>query len=106
MAALDRNWLTEGWMDFEYKKYLLLAYLQETAGQFDEKKLYPRLAELTEHLRGLQLLKDKKLAISKDFPKEISRLDFEKFKVEYKSAFEDDELIKEMRQPTLKERKK
>lgn len=96
MAALDKNWLTEGWMDFEYKKYLLLAYLQETAGQFDEKKLYPRLAELTEHLRSLYLLKEQKVAISKDFPKEISRLDLEKFKVEYKNSFEDDELIKEM----------
>jgi hypothetical protein len=96
MTALDKNWLTEGWMDFEYKKYLLLAYLQETAGQFDEKKLYPRLSELTEHLRGLQMLKDQKIAISKDFPKEISKLDFEKFKVEYKSTFEDGELIKEM----------
>src|SRR5580698_5758553 len=96
METLNKNWLTEGWMDLEYKKYLLLAYLQETAGQFDEKKLYPRLSELSEHLRSLQLLRDKKVAISKDFPKEITRLDFEKFKVEYKNAFEDDELIKEM----------
>ena len=96
MEPLNKNWLTEGWMDLEYKKYLLLAYLQDTSGQFDEKKLYPRLSELTEHLRSLKLLKETKVAISKDFPKEISRLDFEKFKVEYKNAFEDDELIKEM----------
>ena len=46
MATLDKNWLTDGWMDFEYKKYVLLAYLQETAQQFDQKKLYPRLSEL------------------------------------------------------------
>jgi hypothetical protein len=96
MAALNKNWLTDGWMDFEYKKYVLLAYLQETAQHFDEKKLYPRLSELTEHLRGLQLLKGQKLAVSKDFPKEITRLDLENFKVEYKETFEDDELIKEM----------
>ena len=96
MAALDKNWLTDGWMDFEYKKYVLLAYLQETAQHFDEKKLYPRLSELTEHLRGLQLLKEQKVAVAKDFPKEITRLDFEKFKLEYKEVFQDDELIKEM----------
>ena len=96
MAVLDKNWLTDGLIDFEYKKYLLLAYLQETVGQFDQKKLYPRLSELTEHLRGLHLLKEQKVALSKDFPKEISKLDFEKFKVEYKNAFEDSELIKEM----------
>jgi hypothetical protein len=96
MAALDKNWLTDGWMDFEYKKYVLLAYLQETAQHFDEKKLYPRLSELTEHLRSLHLLKEQKTAVAKDFPKEITRLDFEKFKVEYKEVFQDDELIKEM----------
>ena len=96
MATLDKNWLTDGWMDFEYKKYVLLAYLQETAQHFDEKKLYPRLSELTDHLRGLQLLKEQKVAVAKDFPKEITRLDFEKFKIEYKEAFQDDELIKEM----------
>ena len=96
METLNKNWLTEGWMDLEYKKYLLLAYLQETAARFDEKKLYPRLSELTEHLRSLKLLKEQKVAISKDFPKEITRLDLENFKVEYKNAFEDDDLIKEM----------
>ncbi len=35
METLNKNWLTEGWMDLEYKKYLLLAYLQETAASFD-----------------------------------------------------------------------
>ena len=96
MATLDKNWLTDGWMDFEYKKYVLLAYLQETAQQFDQKKLYPRLSELTEHFRSLHLLKEQKVAVSKDFPKEITRLDLEKFKIEYKDVFQDDELIKEM----------
>jgi len=96
MATLDKNWLTDGWLDFEYKKYVLLAYLQETAQQFDEKKLYPRLSELTEHFRSLQLLREQKVAVSKDFPKEITRLDLEKFKIEYKDVFQDDELIKEM----------
>ncbi len=47
-------------------------------------------------MRSLKLLKEQKVAISKDFPKEITRLDLENFKVEYKNAFEDDDLIKEM----------
>ena len=96
MVTLNKNWLTEGWMDFEYKKYILLSYLQQTAREFDEKKLYPRLAELTEHYRSLHLLKEQKIAVAKEFPKEITRLDFEKFKVEYKDVVQDDELIKEM----------
>lgn len=29
MKTLNHNWLTEGLIDFEYKKYILLSYLQE-----------------------------------------------------------------------------
>jgi hypothetical protein len=28
MNKLSENWISEGWIDFEYKKYLLLAYLK------------------------------------------------------------------------------
>jgi hypothetical protein len=96
MVSLDKNWLTEGAIDFEYKKYLFLAYLQDTAARFDEKKLYPRLTELVEHFKSLRDLKEQKVVIARDFPKEISRLDLENFRVEYKSLFQDDELIKEV----------
>lgn len=96
MKTLDKNWLTEGRIDFEYKKYLLLAYLQEAGKNFKEKKLYPRLSELVEHYQSIQLLRNKKLLTAKDFPKEISRLDFENFKVEYRQLFADDELLSEI----------
>lgn len=96
METLNQNWLTEGLVDFEYKKYLLLAYLHEAGKRFDERKLYPKLSELVEHYKNLQLFRREKLSVEKDFPKEISRLDFEKFKVEYKEVFQDDELIKEL----------
>jgi hypothetical protein len=96
METLDKNWLTDGLIDFEYKKYLLLSYLQQAGKCFDERKLYPKLSELVEHYQGLQLFKEQKVAVAKDFPKEISKLDFEKFKVEYKETFQDPELIKEL----------
>ncbi len=96
MAALDHNWLTEGRIDFEYKKYLLLAYLQEVGKNFDQRKLYPKLAELVEHYRNLQLFKETKQSVAKGFPKEISKLDFEKFKIEYHQMFEDHELLGEI----------
>jgi hypothetical protein len=96
MAELTQSWLTDGWIDFEYKKYMLLAYLQEASQRFDEKKLYPKLSELMEHYNNVRLFRDKKLAAAKDFPKEITRLDFEKLKVEYQEFFEDDELLKEL----------
>lgn len=96
METLQQNWLTEGTIDFEYKKYLLLAYLQQTVRNFDEKKLYPKLSELMDHYNNLQLFKEKKITVAKDFPKQISKLDFEKFKIEYHQFFEDDDLLKEI----------
>lgn len=96
MATLHPNWLTEGLLDFEYKKYILLAYLQEVGKNFDEKKLYPKLSELVEHYRNLKTFSDTKTSVANEFPKEISKLDFEKFKVEYQQQFEDDELLREI----------
>jgi hypothetical protein len=96
MESLNKNWLTEGLIDFEFKKYLLLAYLQDAGKSFDDKKLFPKLSELVEHYQNLQLFRKEKLSVEKDFPKEISRLDFEKFKVEYKEVFKDDEVLKEI----------
>lgn len=96
MAALSNHWLTEGWIDFEYKKYQLLAFLQETSNMFGEKKLYPKLSELINHYDNLQLFSTQKKLMAESFPKEISRLDFEQFKVKYESVLADDALMQEL----------
>lgn len=96
MINLRQDWLTEGHIDFEYKKYLLLGYLQQVEQEFDAKKLYPRLSELVEHYRNLEILKEQKKTAANSFPKEITNLDFETFKLEYRSLYEDDQLIKEI----------
>lgn len=96
MDSLSHSWLTEGHIDFEYKKYVLLAYLQQVSRQFDEKKLYPKLSELITHYEQLQLFKHKKLLTSEAFPRHISKLDFEKLKVQYQSMFDDGDLLKEI----------
>lgn len=96
MTALQQNWLTDGLIDFEYKKYMLLAYLQQVVRNFDEKKLYPRLSELMQHYEHLKVFQEKKMAVTGTFPKQISKINFEKLKVEYRQLFEDDELLKEI----------
>ena len=53
MKNLSENWITEGWVDFEYKKYVLLAYLQHVESQVKEGKLYPPLGELVQHYSKL-----------------------------------------------------
>jgi hypothetical protein len=96
MVDLKQDWLTDGHIDFEYKKYLLLAYLQQAGNEFGAKKLYPKFSELLEHYRNLEILKEQKKIAINNFPKEISKLDLEKFRIEYRSVVQDDELIKEI----------
>jgi len=60
MAELKQDWLTDGPIDFEYKKYLLLAYMQHVGQEFDARKLYPKFSELVEHYRNLETLREQK----------------------------------------------
>ena len=96
MVELKHNWLTEGHIDFEYKKYMLLAYLQQVGQEFGAKKLYPKFEELIHHYKNLETIREQKKVASNSFPKEISKLDFEQFKIEYTTLLQDDELIKEI----------
>jgi hypothetical protein len=96
MKQLNKNWLTEGLIDFEYKKYVLLAYLQEVKGNFDSVKLFPHLSDLVFHYQNLLSVKHNKDLLYENFPKEISKADFEKLKLQYKRLVEDDDLMREL----------
>jgi hypothetical protein len=94
MDKLDSNWLVNGLVDFEYKKYTLLAYLQSVDKRFNSYQLFPCLSDLITHYEQLQVFKDRKQALSSLFPKEIIKADLEKLDFEYQTLFEDDELMK------------
>lgn len=96
MKQLNPNWLTEGWVDFEYKKYILLAYLQEVSYDFDEKKLYPVLSDLVMHYNNLITIKKNKTYVSNFFPKQISKIDLENFRVEFERLIADDEYMEDV----------
>jgi len=97
MKNLNSDWFVEGLPDFEYKKYLLLAYLQHVSSEFAEVRLYPSFAELIHHYNNLANFKDKKQAISKKFPKTVSKeVDLKKLKLSYKPSIEDDNQLKEI----------
>jgi hypothetical protein len=51
---LDPEWIYQDPIDFEHKKYTLLAYLQKCDKRFDELKIYPDFVELSLHLANLQ----------------------------------------------------
>lgn len=95
MAELSKNWLTEKHIDFEYKKYLLLSYLQDVGKQFSATKLYPWLAELIDHYKSAISVKENKLNLKKYFPQRLSKID-EKGQFTFENIVNDDELMLEL----------
>jgi hypothetical protein len=96
MMTLPKNWITEGLIDFEFKKYQLLSYLQETNKQFKALKLYPVLAELIEHHRLLDELQKGKTDLKNLFPKALTSIDLENLQLNYQPKVHDDEIMKEI----------
>jgi hypothetical protein len=96
MATLEENWLTNGLIDFEYKKYMLLAYLQKVKTKFGSVRLYPYLSDLVLHYQNMVALKNNKQLLYSNFPQEISKADLETLSLHYKKMVEDDELMQEL----------
>ncbi|GAB4330043.1 MAG: hypothetical protein OHK0038_04270 [Flammeovirgaceae bacterium] len=94
MKKLNDNWLTDGLIDYEYKKYVILAYLQSVRNEFNSHKLYPIFSDLIFHYQNLLKIKENKELIYESFPKEISKADFEKLEITYKSIVDDNEMMK------------
>ena len=86
MKKLSVNWLTEGLMDFEYKKYLLLAYLQEVETQFGAQRLYPMLNDIIGHYKQLLEVRESKQGLEQHFSKTLEAIDWEKLALRYKNS--------------------
>ena len=93
MTNLHEDWLTNGLLDFEYKKYLALAYMQGVKQKFEEKKLYPFMSDLVFHYNNLTTIRQNKQLLFENFPKELTRADFEQLKLDYRRIVEDDQLM-------------
>lgn len=96
MNNLSQNWITQGLIDFEYKKYILLAYLQSVNKNFIENKLYPYFSDMISHYKNLISLRDKKQTTESLFPSEIKKIDLNKNKILYEKIIEDKEVMKEI----------
>lgn len=96
MESLKDNWLTEGLIDFEYKKYQLLAYLKKVKDSFKRVELYPHLSDLVFHYRNLVTLRENKMIIGESFPKEISDEGIKKLEISYRKMIEDDNIMREI----------
>lgn len=87
MQKLSPTWLTDHTIDFEYKKYVLLAYLQHVDESYRRACLYPPLAELHEHYQAARQVKEKLQQLETDFPKKLKGFDAEKQQLVYESLF-------------------
>ena len=96
MKTLSETWFAEGYIDFELKKYTLLAYLQEVNRYFDENKLYPQLSDVIFHYNNLCAFRENKQILQQFFPKQLSKLDQERLQWLYEQMVEDDDLMKQL----------
>ena len=94
--SLNQNWITEKTIDFEYKKYVLLAFLKEVNENFEIKKLYPHLSELVDHYRQAVAIKENKQNLFNSFPQKMQKIDAEKFRITYEKMMENDSVMSEI----------
>jgi hypothetical protein len=96
MKSLSHTWFAEGYIDFEQKKYTLLAYLQEIHRHFDQQKLYPQLSDVIVHYNNLLAFKNNKQFLQQQFPRKLTQLDMQRLETLYQDIIDDDELMKEL----------
>jgi hypothetical protein len=96
MTTLSENWMTEGLIDFEYKKYQLLAYLQAINAEFKEMRIYPVLNDIIEHQRVIREIHSGKLELSNLFPKDLESIDFQQAKLNYVCSIRAGEFMEEV----------
>jgi hypothetical protein len=96
MKTLSHTWFAEGYIDFELKKYTLLAYLQEVNRHFNQNRLYPQLSDIIFHYNNLVQFRDNKKYLQEQFPKRLTGIQLEKLQLLYEQMVEDDEMMEEL----------
>lgn len=96
MKSLSETWFAEGYIDFELKKYTLLAYLQHVNSYFNQNKLYPQLADIIFHYNNIVAFRENRRFLQEHFPRQLTEVNMKKLQVEYERIIEDNELMKEL----------
>jgi benzoyl-CoA reductase/2-hydroxyglutaryl-CoA dehydratase subunit BcrC/BadD/HgdB len=98
MNNLSKDWLIESHIDFEYKQFVLLAYLDSIRNQFQKQLLYPSLSDLIEHYNNLNKIRKEIESLYLKFPSEINALDLKEFKISYQKMISNDAVMLELEQ--------
>lgn len=105
---LHPDWFIEGRLDFEYKKYVLLAWLKHVSQEFAQVRLYPSFADLIFHYRNLADYQANKERLRSEFPRQISEEAFRQLlldaqpKIEEGTDLQEIDAIVEYALPNLK----
>lgn len=95
MNTLGKNWFIDHQPDFEYKQYVLLAYLQYVQKNFNAQRLYPDLADLVMHYRNLLTFEENRQHMYNSFA-ERATIDLANFHIAYDKVVSDDALMQEI----------
>ncbi|HKP31974.1 MAG TPA: hypothetical protein VJT83_04585 [Chitinophagaceae bacterium] len=96
MKKLSETWFADGYIDFELKKYTLLAYLQEIDKCFNQNKLYPQLSDIIFHFNNLVAFRENKRFLQEHFPKKFTGVQLQRLELLYEQMIGDDELMQEL----------
>lgn len=96
MKHLSKDWLTENHIDLEYKRYLLLAYLEDVKKEFSKKLLYPGISELIGHYAQLKSTQEELQALYKAFPEDITSINLAEIKLEKQKRMQQDSIVEEL----------
>lgn len=87
MEILSGHWLIENTIDFEYKKYLILAFLQKVEAGFQQIKLYPYLQNLRRNILYLEEIEKQKRRVKNFLPKKIKKIDLQKKEIIWEPSY-------------------
>lgn len=96
MKKLQSDWFTQNWLDAEYQKYVLMAYLQAVQQNFTADKLCPDLPDLRSHYADGVRFSRSKGTLNAAFPKRVSRIAGPPPRIEYQPEVTDPAFMTEM----------
>ena len=96
MKKFDEDWLSSGLFDFEYKKYILLDYLQYIDRNYDKHRLYPFFSDLIKHYTKLEEYKMRKTSLSDSFPSHLLSIDWNNYRLKYHHEGDNDNFLQEL----------
>ena len=96
MKSLSETWFAEGYIDFELKKYTLLAYLQEVNKYIDAHKLYPQLGDIIFHYNNLVAFRENKKFLQEQFPKKLTGIQMQRLQILYEQMMDDNDVMDQL----------